>query len=258
MSKRGVHELATVGFGRAVEEYERARPGYPPEAVAWLIERLAIDGSRRVLDLAAGTGKLTRQLVPVGAKIVAVEPVAEMRARLEEALPGVEALDGTAEAIPLPDASVDAVTVGQGFHWFANARALAELHRVLRRDGRLGLIWNARDESADWVARLSEIIEPHRGDVPRYVSRQWQRAFETTPLFGPLEERQFPFAHEMDAETLVARVASISFIAALQPEERERVLTEVRALAEEDPATRGRATFPLPYRTAVFVTARLG
>jgi SAM-dependent methyltransferase len=257
VSERGVHELATVGFGRAADEYERARPGYPPEAVAWLVERLAVDGSKTVLDLAAGTGKLTRQLVPTGAEIVAVEPVAEMRARLVEALPGVEALEGTAEAIPLPDASVDAVTIGQGFHWFANEHALAEIHRVLRRDGRLGLIWNARDESVDWVARLSEILEPHRGGVPRYVSRDWQRAFETTTRFGPLEERQFPFAHEMDAETLVARVASISFIAALPPNERERRLAEVRALAERHPATRGKATFALPYRTAVFVTARV-
>ena len=258
MSEGGIHELASVGFGRAVEEYERARPGYPPEAVAWLVERLEIDASKTVLDLAAGTGKLTRQLVPTGAHIVAVEPLAGMRVRLEEALPEVEARAGAAEALPLPDASVDAVTVGQGFHWFANDRALADIHRVLRPDGHLGLIWNARDESADWVARLSEIIEPHRGDVPRYVSRKWQRAFETTTFFGSLEERQFPFAHELDAETLVARVASISFIAALPREERERVLTQVRELAEAHPATGGKATFPLPYRTAVFVTARLG
>lgn len=256
MSGDGIHELATVGFGRAVDEYERARPGYPPEAVAWLVESLGIDASRTILDLAAGTGKLTRQLVPTGAAIVAVEPLAEMRARLEQALPGVEALAGAAEAIPLPEASVDAVTIGQGFHWFANERALAEIHRVLRPRGRLGLIWNARDESVDWVARLSDIIEPHRGDVPRFVSRKWQRALETTPLFGPLEERQFDFAHEMDGETLVARVASISFISALADEERERVLTAVRELAETHPDTRGRATFSLPYRTAVFVAAR--
>ena len=239
-----------------MDEYERARPGYPADAVAWLVERLRINPSKTVLDLAAGTGKLTRQLAPTGAEIVAVEPVAAMRARLEEALPGVATLAGAAEAIPAPEASVDAVTVGQGFHWFANDRALAEIHRVLRPDGRLGLIWNARDESVDWVARLSNIIEPHRGDVPRFVSRKWQHAFETTPLFGPLEERQFAFAHEMDAETLVARVASISFIAALPDHERARVLAEVRELPETHPATRGQATFPLPYRTAVFVAAR--
>ena len=250
MSERGIHEVATVGFGRAVDEYERARPGYPEDAVEWLVDRLGIDESTTVLDLAAGTGKLTRQLVPTGAPIVAV---AQMRARLEEALPGVEALEGEAEAIPLPAASVDAVAIGQAFHWFANERALAEIHRVLRPGGRLGLIWNARDESVAWVARLSEIIEPYRGDVPRYVSRRWARAFETTKLFGPLEERQFPFAHEVDADTLVARVASISFVAALPSDERERVLAQVRGLAERQP---GR--FDLPYRTAVFVTERLG
>jgi SAM-dependent methyltransferase len=254
----GVHELATIGFGRAVDEYERARPGYPPEGVAWLVDRLEIDGSETVLDLAAGTGKLTRQLIPTGASIVAVEPVAEMRARLELELPGVDVLDGTAEEIPLPDSAVDAVAVGQAFHWFASERALTEIHRVLRPGRRLGLIWNARDESVDWVARLSEIIEPHRGDVPRYVSRRWERAFATTTLFGPLEERQFSFAHELDGETLVARVASISFVAALPAEQRERVLSDVRELAAAHPELRGKATFPLPYRTAVFVTARVG
>jgi SAM-dependent methyltransferase len=253
-----VHELATIGFGRAVDEYERARPGYPPEGVAWLVDRLEIDGSKTVLDLAAGTGKLTRQLVPTGAEIVAVEPVAEMRARLERELPGVDVLDGTAEAIPLPDSAVDAVAVGQAFHWFANERALTEIHRVLRPGRRLGLIWNARDESVDWVARLSEIIEPHRGDVPRYVSRRWERAFATTPLFGPLEEREFSFAHELDGETLVARVASISFVAALPPEQRERVLADVRQLAATHAALGGKGTFPLPYRTAVFVAERIG
>jgi SAM-dependent methyltransferase len=256
VSEARVHEAATIGFGRAADEYERGRPGYPAEAVAWLVERLAVDEEKAILDLAAGTGKLTRQLAPTGARIVAVEPLGDMRARLEDALPGVQALAGTAEAIPLPDASVDAATVGQAFHWFANERALAEIHRVLRPGGRLGLIWNARDESAEWVARLSRLIEPHRGDVPRYVSRKWQRAFDTTRLFGPLEERQFPFAHDMDVETLVARVASISFIAALPAKRRERVLADVRELVESHPATRGRASFALPYRTAVFVTAR--
>jgi SAM-dependent methyltransferase len=248
----GVHELATIGFGRAVDEYD------PPEGAAWLVERLGITSSSTVLDLAAGTGKLTRQLVPTGAAIVAVEPVAEMRARLERELPGVDTLDGTAEDIPLPDSAVDAVAVGQAFHWFANERALAEIHRVLRPGRRLGLIWNAREESVDWVARLSDIIEPHRGDVPRYVSRRWEHAFATTTLFGPLAERQFPFAHELDAETLVARVASISFVAALPPDERVRVLRDVRELAATHPELRGKPTFPLPYRTAVFVTERLG
>ena len=179
-----------------------------------------------------------------------------MRRKLEEGLPGVTVLDGTAEAIPLPDASVDAVAVAQAFHWFRGEEAVREIHRVLRPGGRLVLICNARDESVDWVARLSEIIEPHRGDVPRYVSRRWQRAFEMTTLFGPLEERRFAFAHEMDGETLVARVASISFVAALPAERREQVLREVRELVESHPETRGKSGLALPYTTAVFVCAR--
>jgi SAM-dependent methyltransferase len=247
----GIHEAATA-FGPAADDYDRGRPGYPDAAVSWLIERLGLGPSKTVLDLAAGTGKLTRQLLPTGARVIAVEPVAEMRARLEQTLSDAKALDGTAEAIPLSDGAVDAVAIGQAFHWFDNERALAQIHRVLRRGGRLGLIWNARDESVEWVARLSEIIEPYRGDVPRYVSRRWQRAFEMTTLFGPLEERQFPYSHEMDADTLVTRVASISFVAALPAAERGRVLALVRELAEGLPER-----FALPYRTAAFVAARV-
>jgi ubiquinone/menaquinone biosynthesis C-methylase UbiE len=133
VSEERVHQAAR-GFEQAADAYERARPTYPQAAVAWLCERLAVRRGRRVLDLAAGTGKLTRSLVAAGADVVAVEPIAAMRERLP---PEVEALDGTAEAIPLPGASVDAVTVAQAFHWFDAEPALAEIHRVLRPGGTL-------------------------------------------------------------------------------------------------------------------------
>ncbi len=251
-----VHEAARA-FDRAADDYERGRPEYPPEAVRWLVDELGIDASKTVLDLAAGTGKLTRQLIPTGARIIAVEPVEGMRRKLEEGLPGVTVLDGTAEAIPLPDASVDAVTVAQAFHWFRGEEALREIHRVLKAVGGLGLLWNLRDHSVEWVAKLGEITERHRRGVPTaYDSEAWKAAFAETHLFTPVEQRLFGFAQELEEDGLLARVASISFIAALPAERREQVLGEVRELVESHPATRGKSDLALPYRTGVFVFAR--
>jgi SAM-dependent methyltransferase len=250
---RGViHESAARGFALVPDVYERGRPMYPFEAVRRLVREVGIGPQSRVLDLAAGTGKLTRLLAQLGADVVAVEPVDAMRDRLAEMIPSATALTGTAEAIPLEDASVDAVTVGQAFHWFDGDAALAEIHRVLRPGKRLGLIWNVKDESVEWVRLLSEIIEPYRGRAPRVASGAWKDAFERTELFTPLERARFAFVHDVDVETLVARVASISFIAALAPRVRDRVLAQVRELVATHPQTRDRRTFPLRYRTGVY------
>ena len=143
-----------------------------------------------MLDLAAGTGKLTAHLVETGAEVVAIEPVDEMRAVLERELPSVRALAGTAEAIPLDAASVDAVTVGQAFHWFRGDEALAEIHRVLRPGGGLGLVWNVRDTSVPWVARLTEIMEPHRGDAPTHRTGAWRKALSVRRSSGRSRTRR--------------------------------------------------------------------
>ena len=255
---RGViHESAARGFALAPEAYDRGRPMYPFEAVRRLVREVRIQPESRVLDLAAGTGKLTGLLARLGAEVVAVEPVDAMRARLAEMLPQVTALAGTAEAIPLEDDSVDAVTVGQAFHWFDGDAALAEIHRVLRPGKRLGLIWNVKDESVDWVHLLSEIIEPYRGRAPHVASGAWKEAFERTELFSSLDRARFSFVHEVDEETVVARVASISFIAALDRRVRERLLAQVRELVVGHPQTRGQRTFPLRYRTGVYWCERL-
>jgi ubiquinone/menaquinone biosynthesis C-methylase UbiE len=250
---RGViHESAARGFALVPEIYDRGRPMYPFEAVRRLVREVRIRPETRVLDLAAGTGKLTRLLAQLGAEVVAVEPVDAMRERLAEALPRVRALPGTAEAIPLEDGSVDAVTVGQAFHWFDGDAALAEIHRVLRPGKLLGLIWNVKDESVDWVRQLSEIVEAYRGNAPRVASGAWKDAFERTERFTPLERARFSFVHDVDQPTVVARVGSISFIAALAPRVRERVLDQVRELVATHPETRGQRFFPLRYRTGVY------
>src|SRR5690242_7276633 len=195
-----MHPTATAGFGSSADAYERGRPGYPDAAVAHLAAELAIGPEARVLDLAAGTGKLTRLLVEGGAAVVAVEPVAAMRAALERALPGVAVLDGTAESIPLPDGSVDAVTVAQAFHWFDAEAAIAEIHRVLRTGGRLGLIWNVMGADAQWLAAVRGLVHGIRGAAPAYGPSPWHEAFRATSLFTPLTERTFGFIHELDED----------------------------------------------------------
>jgi SAM-dependent methyltransferase len=213
---------------------------------------LDLTPGRTVLDLAAGTGKLTRALAPTGAKLVAVEPVAAMRAKLADTSPEARVLAGTAERIPLADGSVDAVAVAQAFHWFDGDAALAEIHRVLRSGRRLGLVWNARDEAVPWVATLTELMEPHRGETPGYGAGGWRSAFERTTLFAPLERAQFRLEHELTPEGVVARVESVSFVAALPDGAREDVLGRVREFLAEQPETRGRTTIILPYRTDVY------
>jgi ubiquinone/menaquinone biosynthesis C-methylase UbiE len=146
-----VHEVASSGFGAEAAAYERARPSYPDDAVAWLADALRITAPATVADVAAGTGKLTRLLAPSGATVIAVEPVAGMREFLAATTPGALAVAGTAEALPFADSSIDAITVAQAFHWFDASAALHEFHRVLRPGGRVGLIRNARDRSVSWV-----------------------------------------------------------------------------------------------------------
>lgn len=191
------------GYARAADAYERGRPEYPAAAVAYALRLLAIGPASTVLDLAAGTGKFTRVLVPTGARIVAVEPVAAMRERIAAQCPTVTVLEGTAEAIPLPDESVDAVTVAQAFHWFRGREALAEIRRVLRPGGGLALVWNVRDETVDWVRRLAELMDPHNGGAPRYHTGLWREAFSAPNGFTPLTVERFPFAHSSTPEQVV-------------------------------------------------------
>jgi SAM-dependent methyltransferase len=254
----GVHDGARLGFGtaRAVAAYERGRPGYPPEAVAELVGVLAIGPGATVLDLAAGSGKLTRQLLPAAARLVAVEPSPAMRDRLAAAAPGVRVLEGTAEAIPLPDGSLDAVTVGQAFHWFDGPRAVAELHRVLRPGGRVGLLWNVRDESVPWMARITAIVDRHAGDTPRYRDGRWRTAFDASAGFTPLQVRGFSHWHELDREGLLDRFASISFVAALPDRARARVLAEIEQVVEAEPSLAGPGPVRVPYRTDLFWAER--
>jgi len=254
----GVHPAAAQGFQRAADAYRRGRPDYPEDAVAFLVRKLGIAPGKRVLDMAAGTGKLTRLLAPTGASLVAVEPVQAMRDALQADLPDVEVVAGRAEAIPLADASIDAAVVAQAFHWFDGPAALIEFHRVLRPGCSLALLWNVRDDerSAFW-SRLTTAIEPFRGDTPSHRSTAWGRAFDRTDLFESLQTRSFEYEHSTTREGAVDRVLSTSFIAALPDDERADVRATVLRLLDEDPMIGPRAErFGLPYRTDVQWCAR--
>lgn len=246
-----IHDSAARGFDRAAEEYERGRPDYPTAAIDLLVSELRLGPCSTVIDLAAGTGKLTRGLTPTGARLVAVEPVAGMRAQLVRAVPGVEVLAGTAEAIPLEDGVADAVLVAQAFHWFDVPKAAAEIRRVLRDGGGLGVIWNVWDDSVAWVARMQKLVGAHRGETPQRGTSGWREQLAATGLFTPLAERDLTHVVHGTLDVLLARNASVSFIATLPESERAQVLEGVRALVAENPEAWDGDELVMPYVTQV-------
>jgi len=246
-----MHPVAAAGFARAADVYERARPSYPEEAVAWMAERCALGAGGTVVDVGAGTGKLTRLLTATGARVVAIEPVAEMRAKLEGPGASVEALDGTAESIPFPDGFADVITVAQAFHWFDHDRALPELHRVLAPRGHLVLFWNNRDLDDPVQRGIEDLLAPMRGSVASQLGGVWREPLARSPLFGPPATREFGYVQHFTTDDVCDRVASTSFVAALPEGERASLLERVRAL------TRGmEEPFPFRYQTEVHVVPR--
>ncbi len=242
----GVDDVAAEGFGRGAADYERGRPGYPQAAFDHLIDHLPINPRTRVLDLAAGTGKLTRLLDGTGADVVAVEPVAGMRHQLEVVLPDVEVLDGTAEAIPLGDESVDAVTVAQAFHWFDVDLAMAEIRRVLRPGGGLAMLWNRRDERTPWVGEMSRVLGWHDHPQSRYEDTDWAVGVEGHG-FSALRLHEVRWEQPMTRDLLAARVRSISYVAADTEEHQAELAAAVVDLVADRPEP-----FPLPYTTSVY------
>ncbi|AXE32096.1 SAM-dependent methyltransferase [Chromobacterium phragmitis] len=253
-----VHGRAQAGFAKEAQAYERGRPEYAWALTDWLERELGLGADSVALDLGAGTGKFTRLLTGVAGEAIAVEPVAEMRAQLQESLPGTLALAGTAEGIPLPDGAVDAVVCAQAFHWFASETALAEIHRVLKPGGSLGLVWNVRDESCAWVAEITRLMAPHEGDTPRFRSGAWRRPFEAGRYFAAPALTMLPHTHAGPPDrVIVDRFLSVSFIAALPDDEKRRFAEALRRLIATHPDLRGREEVAFPYRTEAYRCARL-
>jgi SAM-dependent methyltransferase len=234
--------LAERGFGSSLGSalvYERGRPAYPSDVARALAAEFGLDATSRVLDLAAGTGQLSRLFVGLVGSVVAVEPSAPMRALLGRRLPRVEVLDGHAERLPLADRSVDAAVIGNAFHWFDGDRAVRELARVLPPGGGLAVLWNIGLETdPPWPRRLERLVEDLRARaVPAArscLSGTWRRPLDRADdLFDPLLFSETAHERALDHEALVSYIASLSFIAAMGDQERDAVLAEVRALAPE-------------------------
>ena len=227
----------SLSFGEEAAAYERGRPSYPPEAIDWLLPT----GARDVLDLGAGTGKLTIRLVERGLAVVAVDPIPEMLEVLSGSLPDTPALLGTAEEIPLPDNSVDSVLVAQAWHWFDPERAVKEVARVLRPGGRLGLVWNTRDERLGWVKDLGRIVGHEDDPFSQKV---------TLPApFTDVERHQIEWTSYLTPQALIDLVASRSYCITSPTEVRTRTLDQVRELLATHPALVNTTGLALPYVT---------
>ena len=241
-----------TSFGQVADEYARGRPGYPAEAIDWVLESAP---GGRVVDLGAGTGKLTRALVAPGRTVTAIEPLDEMRERLAADLPEVTTLAGSAESMPVADASADAVFVAQAFHWFDPVPALNEIARVLAAGGMLGLIWNTRDDSEPWVAEFSRILS-----LPVEAASAWDwsdgRPVSQHPEFRDYRERRVPNLEPYTPQRLLEWARSTSSIAILEPADREQRLAELAEMCRTHPDLRDRDTFPLPMVTMTIRATR--
>lgn len=225
-------------FGSVADAYDRGRPSYPAEAVAWLVG----EESASVLELGAGTGKLTSVVAELGHDVHATDPEDAMLAILRRALPDVPTSVSGAEEIPAPDDAFDVVVCAQSFHWFDRSRALPEIARVLAPGGRLALVWNERDESIPWVRKLGRIIGTQEQDTdPTDLLGD---------LFGPVETTTFTSWQLVDRESILDLVRSRSNVATLDEEERERLLDEVRAFYAD--YGRGMDGMQLPYVVRCF------
>jgi SAM-dependent methyltransferase len=242
MARDADTEAKRTSFGAVASEYERARPSYPEAAVDWLVPA----GAREVADVGAGTGKLTRALLARGLAVTAVEPSPGMRETLATALPGVTAVDGAAEALPLADDSLDLLTYGQAWHWVEEGAALAEAARVLRPGGTLACIWNLRDDDSGWMRDLAVLIEGFGRDAMAY------RDFTIGGRFGPTEVLELPWSRSISGERLIELLSSRSYVIVAAPAERERLFADVRELVATHPELAGRESFEMPYVTRAF------
>lgn len=249
---------AARGFGSGADEYDRYRPGWPPEAIDRILLELGLGSDAVVVDLAAGTGKLTRLLVPRANRVIAVEPSGDMRRRLAEVVPEAEVLDGAADSIPLDDGAVDALCVAEAFHWFATPEAGREIARVVRPGGGVAILWNAHGFGDEpWLASvggvIGEALAPAFESANRHRPERWQDAFEGGP-FEPFEHFEVPHEQRTDVDGFVGHVSTWSHTRVLDSDVREKLLSEVREVLQSEHPTPEEVV--IPYRATVYWARR--
>jgi len=235
-----VHETASTGFARNTDRFHRARPTYHDDVVRRVVDRF---GSGTLVELGAGTGIFTRQMVDLGQHVVAIEPVYSMRDALSKTVPEADIRVGSAEQIPLDSDTVDSVIAAQSFHWFGYRQALDEIHRVLRLGGHLVTVWNIPDESVPWVAELSKLVDSYRNGSPRPNDMVWRRSINSDPRYGAIDEFRVDNPMPTTPDGVVDRVLSISFISALSAEKHEQIAEQIHQIV----ASQG-DSFMFPYQ----------
>jgi SAM-dependent methyltransferase len=251
-------QLSSIaGYFKTADSFALGRPDYPQALNDWLIKDLQLRHHSVVLELGAGTGKFTPRLLDIGTRVIAVEPVDAMRVQFAQRYPEIELLDGSAEHIPLKSGTVDAVICAHSFHWFANPEAMAEIYRVLKPGGRLGVVWNLRDATVDWVGKVAAVVSQVAGDSPRFYSQEWRKVFPYTG-FSPLNERHFHHGHTgLPEDVILNRVKSISFVGNLPEAEQQRVYEEVKQIMATHPDLAGKDSITVPYDTVAFHTVKI-
>jgi ubiquinone/menaquinone biosynthesis C-methylase UbiE len=250
---QSLHPAAQQGFSSGAELYQQVRPSYPQQIVTWLKEQLHLSAQSHVIDLGSGTGKFIPYLQQVTSHIVAVEPIAEMLAQLQQRYPDIPTLQASSEQLPLAAESMDAVLCAQSFHWFATIESLNEIHQILKPNGQLGLVWNQRDIEVDWVKALADLLEPLEGDTPRFHHGTWKQVFDQQFLFQLDQVKTYRHWHTGRVEDVVSgRLLSTSFIAALPQAQQQQLKTQFEQIVASYTGKSAQDEIAFPYVTYAY------
>ena len=256
---QSLHPAAQQGFGSGASLYQQVRPSYPQEVDTFLQDQLKVLPNSHIVDLGSGTGKFLPHLLKLTTQLTAVEPIASMLTELRQLYPQVATVQARTEQLPLPAQCADVVSCAQSFHWFANLQSLKEIHRILKPQAHLLLIWNQRDISVNWVNALAEMILPFEGDTPRFHNQDWRQVFADTDLFQLCHEQQFHHRHVGTVEQVVSkRLLSTSFIAAMPAAQQQQLKTQFEQLILEYTGLHAQDTIEFPYCTHVFIYQKIG
>ena len=256
---QSLHPAAQLGFGSGASLYQQVRPSYPQEVDTFLQDQLKVLPNSHIVDLGSGTGKFLPHLLKLTTQLTAVEPIASMLTELRQLYPQVATVQARSEQLPLPAQCADLVSCAQSFHWFANLQSLKEIHRILKPQAHLLLIWNQRDISVNWVNALAEMILPFEGDTPRFHNQDWRQVFADTDLFQLCHEQQFHHRHVGTVEQVVSkRLLSTSFIAAMPAAQQQQLKTQFEQLILEYTGLHAQDTIEFPYCTHVFIYQKIG